>query len=307
VSARLAADGIDVSKLHADRLIGYVAGEQDGLVTWEQLEDIGLRRGAIEHRVRRGLLHARHPRVFSWGAWSDSQWAASRAAVFACGDGAFVSRHAALGLYGIRPHPSGPVDVTVIGRRVRQQGIAARTTAALDRRDVRLVRSIPVVSLARALLDAAPQLSARELGDAVEQAQVKRLLTKAELRATLDRAGARAGVAALRALLDEAAFTRSRAERILLELLRAARLPEPVFNAHVEGLEVDALWQRERVVLEFDSYAFHATRAAFERDRGRTARLQRARHVVLRTTWRELTRESHALVARTAQELARAR
>jgi hypothetical protein len=25
------------------------------------------------------------------------------------------------------------------------------------------------------------------------------------------------------------------------------------------------LWRRERVVLEFDSYEFHATRAAFER------------------------------------------
>jgi hypothetical protein len=58
------------------------------------------------------------------------------------------------------------------------------------------------------------------------------------------------------------------------------------------------------VVLEFDSYAFHATRAAFERDRTRTAVLQRARYVVLRTTWNELTEASHALVARTAEALA---
>jgi very-short-patch-repair endonuclease len=59
------------------------------------------------------------------------------------------------------------------------------------------------------------------------------------------------------------------------------------------------------VVLEFDSYAFHATRAAFERDRTKTAALTRGRYVVLRTTWRELTGESHALVARTAEALAR--
>ena len=88
-----------------------------------------------------------------------------------------------------------------------------------------------------------------------------------------------------------------------MALLRAAQLPQPDFNACVEGFEVDALWRRERVVLEFDSYAFHATRAAFERDRRRTAALQRARHVVLRTTWNELTRESHALIARTAEAL----
>ena len=58
------------------------------------------------------------------------------------------------------------------------------------------------------------------------------------------------------------------------------------------------------MVLEFDSYAFHATKAALERDRRKTAALQRGRFVVLRTTWRELTKESHALIARIAEALA---
>lgn len=39
----------------------------------------------------------------------------------------------------------------------------------------------------------------------------------------------------------------------------------------IEGLEVDAVWRVERAVLEFDSYEFHATRAAFKRDRRRDA------------------------------------
>lgn len=51
------------------------------------------------------------------------------------------------------------------------------------------------------------------------------------------------------------------------------------------GWEVDALWQRERVAL--DSYGFHATRAAFERDRRKTSDLTRRRCLVLRTTWTE--------------------
>jgi very-short-patch-repair endonuclease len=169
-----------------------------------------------------------------------------------------------------------------------------------------VLRGIPVTSPARALLDAAPELSARELAEAVEQAQVKGLVTKPQMAGTLQRAGARAGVAELCALLDEPAFTRSRAERKLVVLLRTARLPEPVFNAIVEGCEVDALWQQRRVALEFDSYTFHATRAAFERDREKTADLQRARYHVLRTTWSELTQRSHALIARIAEALARA-
>ncbi len=294
-----------MSKLHADRLAGLVAGEQDGLIAWDQLVELGLGRGAIEHRVRRGILLPRHPRVFSWGCTSASPWSAARAGVLACGDGAFTSHHAALGLYGVRPHPTGPVDVTIVGRRVRVRGIRTHRVSTIDRADLRVLRGIPVGAPARALLEAAPELTALQLADAVEQAQVKGLVTKADIAATLARAPLRPGAAALRQIAADPAYTRSRAERRLVALLRAARLPEPVFNAVIEDYEVDALWERQRVVLEFDSYGFHATRAAFERDRGKTARLQRARLLVLRTTWTELTKQSHALIARTAEALAR--
>jgi very-short-patch-repair endonuclease len=174
----------------------------------------------------------------------------------------------------------------------------------VHRADARRLRGIPVTSPARSLLDSAPRLTARELADAVELAQIKRLLTKADMAATLARAPRRAGVPALRALLDEPAFTRSHAERLLVRLLREAQLSQPVFNAVVEGTEVDVLWRRERVVLEFDSYGFHATRAAFERDRRKAAMLSRRRYLVLRTTWRELMKHSHLLIARTAEALA---
>jgi very-short-patch-repair endonuclease len=128
-------------------------------------------------------------------------------------------------------------------------------------------------------------------------------VTQRGLEAVISRAGSHPGVRPLRALLGEP-FTRSKAERIVVSLVRAARLPEPAFNATAAGFEVDVLWRRERVVLEFDSYEFHATRAAFERDRRRTAALTRENYVVLRATRTELTRESHALVARTAEALA---
>jgi very-short-patch-repair endonuclease len=254
VVARIAASGVDVSVVHVDRIVGLVAAEQDAIVTWGQLRALGLGRGAIEHRVRRGLLHPLHRGVYRWGAPIDSAWSRARGAVLACGAGAAVTHHAALGLYGVRPHPASPIDVTVVGRRVRCSGIRSHRVDMLARADVRLIRGIAVTAPARSLL--------------------------------------------------EPAFTRSRAERKLVSLLRAAGLPRPAFNARAEGFEVDALWRRERVVLEFDSYEFHATRAAFERDRRKTAALTRGRYVVLRTTWRELTEASHALIARTAQALA---
>lgn len=176
-----------------------------------------------------------------------------------------------------RPY-AGPIDVTAVGRTVRARDVRGHEVAALHRADKTVVRAIAVTSPARALLEIAPRLTPRELADGVEQAQVRRLVTKRDIAATLERAGARAGVRALRAVLEEPAFTRSRAERRLVALLRAAKLPQPAFNAVAEGFEVDALWRRER-------------------NRRRTAALQRGRYVVLRTTWRELTKQSHALIA----------
>lgn len=85
--------------------------------------------------------------------------------------------------------------------------------------------------------------------------------------------------------------------------MRKAVLPEPDFNASIDGWEIDALWRRQRVALEFDSYGFHATRAAFERDRRKTAALTRSGCLVLRTTWTELTKQPYALVARIAEAL----
>lgn len=293
----------EVSTVHVDRRIGEHAAQQDLLITWRQLRALGLGRGAIEHRVKRGVLHRIHVGVYCWGAPVDTPSMRVRAAVLACGAGARASGHAALALQGLGALGPGPIDITVAGRRVRRAGICVHRVDVTHRDDLRLVRGISVSSPARALLEVAADLTADELAATVERAQVKRLVRKHELEAVIARAGRRRGVGALRALVNEP-FTRSKAERLVVKLTRAAQLPRPAFNAIAEGFEVDVLWRAERVVLEFDSYEFHATRAAFERDRRKTAALTRGRYVVLRATWNELTRQSHALVARIAEALA---
>jgi very-short-patch-repair endonuclease len=207
----------------------------------------------------------------------------------------------------VRPETDEPVDVTVVGRRLRIAGIRTHQTASFAAGDIRTLHGIPLTSPARTLLDCAADLPTHELATSLELALVNRLVTKREIEQTLDRSPRRAGSPDLRALLKDQPFTRSKAERLLAQLLRAAKLPRPAFNTFVESLEVDAVWRPERVILEFDSYEFHATRAAFERDRRRDATLIRAGYVVLRTTWHELTEHPYALIARIAEALALAR
>mgnify|MGYP001018653413 FL=1 len=123
----------------------------------------------------------------------------------------------------------------------------------------------------------------------------------------LDRAGAVAGTRRLRELLDRLdgpRLTRSEAEARLLALLRRSRLPLPSTNVRVGRYEVDMLWSSHRLAVEVDGFAFHGTRAAFERDRVRDADLQALGLRVIRVTWRQIVEEPEATVARLAGMLA---
>jgi len=182
-------------------LVAAVADRQSEIVTRDQLLALGLGRDGIRWRVKRGLLYPLYRGVYMWGHPSPTPFARARAAVFACGEGAVLSHHSAAARWGIRPETDGPTDVTVIGRRVRLEGIRTHETPSLDPEDICSLDGLPLTSPARTLFDCASRLTTRDLAAAVEQAQVKRLVTQHSLRATLDRAPRRPGAPALRALL----------------------------------------------------------------------------------------------------------
>ena len=58
--------------------------------------------------------------------------------------------------------------------------------------------------------------------------------------------------------------------------------------------------------MEIDGYAFHSSRAAFERDRVRDADLQMRGYRTIRITWRRLTAEPEAVAVTVATALAAA-
>jgi hypothetical protein len=85
--------------------------------------------------------------------------------------------------------------------------------------------------------------------------------------------------------------TKSELEELLLSICDRPGIERPAVNADVAGLEVDFLFGKRRLVVEADSWAFHRTRRAFERDRERDAILARTGYRTLRFTHRQLTRE----------------
>lgn len=213
-------------------------------------------------------------------------------------------------MWSLIPSPGlDRVEVTVASGGRKRLDIEIHRTARLDRKDTRRIEGIPVTSPARTLLDLSTVLPASPLERAVAEAEVRRLVRRSEPLVQLNRHRGRRNVGALRALLDRdggPALTRSRAEEELLRLVRAASLPPPQTNVRIGGYEVDFLWREKRVVVEVDGFAFHSSRAAFERDRRRDAELQGRGFTVIRVTWRQLVDEPEAVIARIAAALARA-
>ena len=151
------------------------------------------------------------------------------AAVLAYGAGALLSYSAAAAApVASATAPDGTIHVTVVGRDVRSRdGVIAHSVGRLHPGDATRHHGIPVTSPARTLLDIATQLPQRDLNRAADEARVQHLVT--------DRSPSMSSSSATRtteesralrqAIQNEPAFTRSEAERRMLELIRAARLP----------------------------------------------------------------------------------
>lgn len=292
-----------------DAVIARIAARQYGVVTRGQLAAAGVGRGSIDHRVAAGRLHRIHRRVYLVGHPVPPRFAREMAAALACGEGAALSHHTAASMWSLPCDDALEIDVTVPGRDPgTHPGIRTHRVRGLNPLDVRRCQRIQVTAPARTLLDLADVLPVRQLERAVNEAQIRRLVRPRQLLDVLERSLGRRGAGALRELLDNRpAFTRSEAEARLLAVLRAAGLAPTAVNARIGPYEVDFLWRPNCLVVEFDGYAYHSNRAAFERDRTRDAELQARGYRVIRVTWRQLVAEPEAVITRIAQALARPR
>lgn len=266
-------------------MIAALAARRHGVVARRELVAAGVTLGAIDHRIGT-VLHPVHAGVYAAGhpeLTMEGRWLAS---VLACGPEAAQSHRAAVALHGLRPAWSGFLEVSAARTVKRVPGVIVHRPRNLD--GVIEVRGIPVTDVSRTIVDVADVVSLAVLRKVVEQAEVLRL------DATPVPIPGRRGYGRLRAVLAELGpivMTRSELEDRFLALCAAAGLPAPKVNGVVEGMEVDFCWPEHRVVVETDGWEHHGTRAAFGRDRRRSATLQAAAWTVLRFTYEDVVRD----------------
>jgi very-short-patch-repair endonuclease len=292
-----------------DRVAGWVAEQQLGLIIPRQLYAAGINKDMITSRRRAGVLHRVHNHVYLFGSRIMVPGAQELAAILACGPGTVISHRSAAALWGLARSLSDEVEVTVVGRRSRsRQRLRVHRVDRLDARDRRLRCGIPVTSPARTLLDYAATAQPADLERAIAEASALRLVTEREIYRTLERTPRRFGAARLRAELDRErgpAWTQSDAERRMLRLIRSAGLPPPQTQVRIAGFPADFLWPEHKLIVEVDGYPFHSHRRAFERDRRRDAAHVAAGYLVIRFSWRQLKEEPLVVVATIGRALGR--
>jgi very-short-patch-repair endonuclease len=274
--------------------IGEIAGRQDNVISRTQLLELGAPTRMIERRLESGRWRCLHRGIYLIGPAPPALGARARAAALACGDGAVVSHRTAAELWGLLlpERESGDVHITVCERNpgARSQ-IRTHRVRRLPEEEVAAKHGIPITTPARTICDLAATEPLRDVESALTEARIHRLATDRQIKAVIHNAPTRPGAPIIRSLLeqeDDSGYTRSKAERLLRDLIAKANLERPLFNEPLLGFVVDALWPQQRVVIEVDGYAYHHHRAAFERDRARDQQLIAAGYTVIRVTWIQL-------------------
>jgi very-short-patch-repair endonuclease len=285
-----------------------LAARQHGVVTGAQLVALGLSRGGIEHRARRGRLFRVHRNVYAIGSPTLTREGRWMAAVLACGPDAVLSQESAAALWGFRDRER-EIEVSVPPHVVRRyEGIRAHRRA-LTTDDLTRHRGIPLTSPERTLIDLAPRLARGGLERAVSEADKLGLTDPDRLLSVLKDVPRRAGVAKLRQTLTHHAFrlTDSELERLFIPLAVDAGLPMPLTRKVVNGYRVDFWWPQFGLVVETDGLTYHRTPAQQAGDRRRDQVHAAAGLTQLRFTHRQVRFEARHVretLARVAQRLA---
>ncbi len=268
----------------------------------------GLTRRRMEVALRAGRWQQPLPGVIVAHSGPLSQRQRWRAAL-AYGGSASVLSHVSAGvLHGLRVHEDR-VHITVAhgGHRRSVGFVVAHQSNRLGDRE--RVGRIDCTAAARTVVDIALSSRGRDNVRAlVSDAVQRRIVSVDELLAELQTAPRRGRRLLTDALEAVVAGARSAGEARFRDLVRAAGLPEPEWNAAVLTADgryvVDGLWRAARLVVEIDGARWHLDAAAWERDLRRANALQATGLQVVRFSVRQLVCEPATVVAVLREALA---
>jgi hypothetical protein len=270
-------------EISIDAAIAMVAHRQHGNVTRKQLLASGLNDDAISHRVANGRLYRIYTGIYAVGRPPKSPLERAAAAVLACGPDAALSYASAMTLWGFWKRWDTPLEVSVRKDR-RPKGITVHRPRNLILPDLTTHYGIRTTTPARTLWDIAPRLGDPALRRAVKDGLWAKYLPRSQMLELLERHPDDPATVRLTTFMG-GGLTRAGWEDDFPGFCVHYDLPVPRMAAPVGPYIADALFVREKLIVELDGWPAHRTKISFESDRDRDADTLSWGYATIRITW----------------------
>ena len=276
------------------------AGNQLGLIKAADLAELGVSRQQQRTLREHGVLVRVGPGVYRHAGFAMDHDQRLLAAAWTAGPRAVISHMAAAGVWRFDGVKLTAVEVSVPTDRM-PRSVVGRVHRVRDLADVDVaaVGLLPVTTPSRTLIDVAPRMGQRGLEEALDGACRRQQIYLPYLEWRLEelRRRGRPGVAGIDALLRHhrrQQHDESWLESAFLRLVRDSGLPPPrtqvswTDTSDGRRMRVDAVYDEQRLVVEIDGHATHATRRQRQADAERDAKLMAAGMRVIRFTYEDI-------------------
>lgn len=266
-----------------------------GVVTRQELLDLGFTEGMIEWRLRRKQWEVVTRGTYRLAEPSDRRDLAR--SVLATWPGAVLSHESAAAIHGFPYVKETLLTVSHHSRTTHAfPGVVVRRTHDLDSWHVTEVDGVRVTTIARTVVDLAADRPASLIGRLVDDLVSATRLELVEIEAVVNSVARRGkpGMRTMHKVLDVRVGPDRDAsvlERRGREVIRRAGLPLPVPEYPIPwttGRRFDDAYPELRLAIEWDSKRFHGQRAAFEADRARNRDAAIHGWHILRFTWEDV-------------------
>ncbi|WP_278315153.1 endonuclease domain-containing protein [Lolliginicoccus levis] len=283
----------------------HALARHDGVITRSRALELGMSRHQVDGRVATGEWRCLQAGVYIPADRPVTTAARLRAAVLAAGPGAVARGPSAAWWHGVLDDPSAvPLVMIPRDRRacIRDAKVLRRDIPAADR--TRL-HGVAVVSRELAILETAVSMPDGSvfLDRALQRHTLLPSLIQAHERNLPRRGGARSAWM----LAIAATGGASEAERLLVRALRGTGITGWRLHVRSHGFEIDLAFERERVAIEVDGWAWHRDAGRFAHDLQRQNTLVNAGWHVLRFGWHRLAHDPSGVLSEIRTALNRAR
>lgn len=300
-----------------DRRVEELASRQQGVFSVQQVLLLQGNPAMIEHRVKSGRWRRSGRGVLRLGGTPDTFETQVIAVILGLRCVAFASHRCATRIYGLPGFAAVPEVTAADGGFVRRSKLRQHRTNLLPAHHRRVIRGIPITSIARTLFDLTGVIRAERVERALDTALARGMVTLPALAAVTNELSVpgRRKLTVMRKLLTARGTgfvpPASELEAQFIRLVQRFGLAPPERQVDLGSTDewigrVDFLYRSARIVIEVDGVEHHSSHLDRRADTRRQEQLTQAGWKVYRFGWKAVVDDPTMVAATLRSALDRA-